>query len=354
MIFYLLLLLSSMALIFLSQYAGKRLGLFSCAFVTVVLGAVASLRGYVGTDTYSYHLHFELIKSTEGFGAVALGIEPGFVLIGKLISFAGGDSFAYISFIGVLQTLLVLFIIRRIERPHLFLFFYTATFYLSFHFNILRASTSLLLILVALLWIKEGGFRFYFVLFLSVLFHYVAALIVFYVLLYKECKEKRYIAGATVLLVGAAAVYGAMSVFENVVVKYGMYLQGDFVMERDFGIGLLLQIILYLGLGLTLLKQGVPDFIFFALSLAALKYLAVDYPIMGRLESYVLPMLMLVLTRDAATGWRRHVSGAIIVALGMLNVYGVLSGLYAESGGVFDPVHSASPYIPYHTVWGIE
>ncbi len=212
-----------------------------------------------------------------------------------------------------------------------------------------------MLILIALLWIKVGGLKFYFVLWSSVFFHYAAILVVAYVLFYKQFRERKYISGVLILLMSLMVMYGAITMFGDVIIaKYSQYLQGDFAVKRDFRIGLLLLIFLYLGLGLTLLKQSTLDFIFFVLPLVVIKYFALDYPIMGRLESFILPMLMLVLTKDVIKSWRRDISSVIIVILSIINVYGVLSGLSIGRDGVFDAVHSASPFIPYHTFWGIK
>lgn len=351
MIFYSLLLLSSIILVFFSQFVGKRRSMKLCILVTLVLGAVASLRGYVGTDTYSYHLQFDWITSQEYFDAKLLIIEPAFVLIAKLVELVGGDSFAYVASIGILQTLLIIFILRRIERPEPFLIFYIATFYINFHFNIIRASTATLFIMISLMWIKEGGYKFLIPLWASVFFHYTAILFVAYVMLYKQFKEKKYVYLPLLILLILAAVFGIITMFSDVLyLKYGGYLE-DLEVVRGLGIGLLLQLVLYVGLGVITFKRSKMDMIFFALPVVLIKILSVPYPILGRLEAFSLPLFLLVLTKDAVYSWQRELSSGILVVLSLLNVYSVVSGLPAADTQGGDLAHISSPYIPYHTLF---
>jgi len=355
MIFYSLLLLSSMTLVCFSKFIEKRLGVYLCVVVFIILGAIASLRGYVGTDTYSYHIQFEQINTQENYDAMTFLNEPAFVAIAEFVKFTGGNSFAYVSFIGILQTLLVIFILRKIERPALFLMFYIATFYLEFHFNIIRESTSTLLILISLLGIREGGPKFFIPLLSSILFHYTAIFVVAYVLIYKQFLENKYIYAALLLLLLSAVIYEVVTVFYDLLyIKYKFYLEEDMGVEQKLGIGVLLKLCLYIGLAITLLKRSPLDIIFFVLPLVLIKLLMVNYPIVGRAESFILPILILILTKDAEKGWRRELSRVCFVALSILNVYGVIYTISNENLQPLDFEHSMSPYIPYHTLLEVK
>jgi hypothetical protein len=319
------------------------------------LCSVAVLRGYVGTDTYSYHLQYDLIISNEAYDLKLFLIEPAFIVIGKLVEFAGGDSFAYVSLIGVIQALLVIFILKRIERPDLFLMFYVSTFYLSFHFNIIRASTSLLLILISLLWVKKGGAKFYITLWSSVLFHYTAILIVLYILLYRRFSEKKYISGIVSILSLSAIIAYSLAIFgdEFIFVKYHEYINTSLRLEQETGVGFLFLLCLYLGLAVTLFKENSLEAIFFALPVILIKVFAINYPLLVRLECFILPVFILFLTKDVFKDSRRCIINIIIVVLCILNIYGVVSALPIDDRDL-DFAHRASPYIPYHTLFDIK
>ena len=353
MVFYTLLLLSGMAIVFFSQFMGKRLELYLCVTLIILLGAVASLRGYVGTDTYSYHLQFEQIKSQDNFDETVLLIEPAFFAIGKFIQFIGGNSFVYVSFIGIMQTVLVIFILTKIKNPALFLLFYIATFYLEFHFNILRASTSSLIILISLLWIKEGGPRFYITLLASFLFHYAAIFVIVYVLLYRQFLNKKYVSAILLVLLLSIAIYGIITIFYDIfLIKYRYFLETDMMDERYFGMGVLLKLCLYIGLAVTLIRKNLLEIIVFVLPLALIRLSMLRYPVIaGRVESFVLPLLIFILTNDDVKNWKRDV---IIIALSMLNVYGVLSTISHEKEMKVDFKYSVSPYVPYHTLFDVN
>jgi len=321
--------------------------------VSLILGVIASLRGFVGTDTFSYHLHFELIKSFELFDKGSLKIEPAFVAIAKLVELYGGDSFTYISFIGILQTLLLIYLLRRLERPALFLIFYIATFYISFHFNIIREATSLLLIMISLTWIKEGGRMFFITLLASFFFHYTAILFVPYVLLYKLFTERKYVSLIWLIPTILVVIFGVLTLFSDVLnAKYEGYANEEGLESaRDLGMGLLLQLFLYIGLGVTLFKRGKTDLIFFVLPVILIKILIVRYPLLGRLEMFFNISLLCLLTKDAVKGWQLEFSSVILVALSLLNIYGTLHILSNEDAQKNDLIHSLSPLIPYHTLF---
>lgn len=353
MYFYLFLLLSSTILVFFSQYAERKIYINLCVMVTLILGVIASLRGLVGTDTFSYHLQFQLIKSFELFDKDSLTIEPAFVAIAKLVELSGGDSFAYISFVGILQTLLLIYLLRRLESPALFLIYYIATFYIIFHFNIIREATSLLLLMISLTWIKEGGRMFFTTLLASLFFHYTAILFIPYMLLYKQFKDRKYVSLMWLIPMILAVIFGVLTLFRDVLnAKYEGYSNEEGLeATRGIGMGLLLQLFLYAGLGVTLFKRGKIDLIFFVLPVILIKILIVRYPLLMRLEMFFNISLLCLLTKDAVEGWQRELSGVILVALSLLNIYGTINYISNENAQMTDLAHSLSPYIPYHTMF---
>jgi hypothetical protein len=350
MLFYMLLLLSSMALTFFSVYAGRGLCIKLCLMIEVVLGIIASIRGYVGTDTFAYHTQFEVISRFNTLDENTLRIEPAFIAIARFIELFGGDSFGYVLSIGVLQTCLLMFILRRLERPSLFLVFYIATFYISFQFNILREGTSLLLIAISLIWIKADESKFFFTLLASIFFHYSSLLFVPYLLLYKKFLKKERVSMLSILII-LMIIFGAAILLGDIINdKYEIYADEDQGGMSDFGFGLLLNLSLWILLGVILFKKNKIDVIFFILPIVLTKMLMVRYPIFYRIEFFFTFSLILLLTKNTV----KDRESVIISVISLLNVYGKLNGIFSEQFKSYDLAHSLSPYIPYHTLFDIN
>jgi len=357
MLFYTLLILTSLALVVLSLYLNKKTRLTVCIVVSSILGIIASIRGYVGTDTYAYHRQFNVINDIEvSYFDASIKyfiVEPVFMLLAKLVYFVNGDSFSYLACIGVLQTILLILIIRKLENPSLFLIFYIPSIYINNHFNILRASTALLLILLSMIYINEGGIKFYLTLLASVLCHYTAIIIVVYVLLYKKLKDKRYISSIALMFILVLCIMVITTMLSDLIlVKYGKYALDDFkIQDSSFGFGLLLQLLLYLCIGISLYKTNLSAAIFFVVPAILLKYLTLHLSLVGRIESFILPMLILLVANTKKSDAQRlfAYSSYLIIMLSLINAFGVLAELSKTDMQALD-----SPYIPYHTFIGID
>lgn len=352
MFFYVFLLLSSMIVLFFSQYTKRKFSVILCVMITLILGAVASFRGLVGTDTYAYHLQFEEIRTIDAFDKNALKIEPAFVMIAKLIQLFGGNSFAYIFFIGILQTLLLILIIRRLYAPALFLICYIASYYISFHYNIIREATSLLLIMISLTWLKEGGWKFFITLIASLFFHYSSIFFVPYVLLYKQLTERKYIALLYSIPIIVVFTFVMITMVSDVLIdKYDRY--GDELNKASVlnsGIGFLLRMFLLVGLGVILFKRSKLDATFFVLPVILIQIFSINYPLLSRFNMFFYLSLFLLLTQDVVKDWQRQLTRVIIVVMSLLTVYGSLQSL-SKNDQPLDEVHSMSPMIPYHTLF---
>ena len=110
--------------------------------------AFSALRGYVGTDTYSYHLIYLGFNAADR-AALYTRMEPLFALIVDVFNCIGVGSFFFISLIAIFQGALLWRLIRALPRPAEFLALYMAIFYLNLHFNILRQGISVLFMLSA-------------------------------------------------------------------------------------------------------------------------------------------------------------------------------------------------------------
>lgn len=344
-----------MLLSYCSQLASRSLGLKICLFTFAILGVTASFRGYVGTDTYAYHSQFQQIASESDLEKIFLIAEPAFVVIAKCIVLIGGNSFTYIFVIGILQMLLVMYILTKLERPGLFLIFYIATFYINSHFNIIRASTASLILLVSLLGMREGGCRFHVPLWASLLFHYTSILLIAYILMYKQIKEKNYVTALVVTTILSLCAFSYfVPLMDLFTLKYALYLEEEIEVNRSIGIGLFVQLLLYMGLSAVLLFKHKTEAMFWLLSVVIIKLYTLSFPILGRVEAYFLSVLILLLTKDSFSGWKHQLIVLILVAISIMNAYGVVSGLPRADAEIKDFEHNMSPYIPYHTAIDVQ
>lgn len=126
----------------------KSQQLFICGFIVLLSTVFSALRGYVGTDTYSYHQIY-LDFNVEDRVAMYTRVEPLFALIVDVSNYLGLSSFVFVSLIAVFQGVLLWRVIRNLQRPAEFLALYMAVFYLNSHFNILRQGISVLFMLSA-------------------------------------------------------------------------------------------------------------------------------------------------------------------------------------------------------------
>lgn len=355
MIFYVLLTLLSTTVVFLSQYWGKDLCKKLCVIVACILGVIASIRGYVGTDTYSYHVLFDSIIRLDFFDERGFFLaEPAYVIIAHLVDLCGGSSFVFVSVIGILQTLLLVHILTRIEMPALFLMFYIASFYFVFNFNIIRQGLSILFIAASLTWIKEGWLMFVFALAISALCHYSSFLLVPYMLIYKQAKERSYF--YLVLLVPVIIMYFLNIVFDSDIynVRYSGYFQQYLSEGSGIGFGFFLQVPFYIGLGLVMSKKNRLDFVFFAIPYIILRFISAQYPLANRYLLFFLICFVLLVTNDVLAGRRRQISNLILIMLIITNIFNGLKALSTADDQSYDFVHRASPYIPYHTMYDID
>lgn len=188
MIGYLLLLVTSFLIIFLSIdekiWGGKWLLL---PFFIVALICMAGLRVGIGADYESY---MNIYKNAPGLGDIqfihfAL-VEPGYLLL-NVFAKSLNLGFPFVAF--TLSTIIfcnLLLICRRVAiSPLLVIPLYFALFYLSHQFNILRHGIAISFIWLGFTYIKDKRFfKFIIYLLLGALFHKVALIAIpFYFIL---------------------------------------------------------------------------------------------------------------------------------------------------------------------------
>jgi hypothetical protein len=364
MLIYALIVFAGMASALLSAAAGgDRRPLYAgCA----LLAAFAFLRGDVGTDTYTYHQQYFDFAAVDNDILRMLAIEPFFLLLIKLLSSIGGLvglrpetlSTAYVAVIALFQGWLLMLLVRRLRNPGLFLLFYSATFYLNFQFNILRAGTATLLLCLSVLLLdapadRRKGFV---VLLLTPVVHYGAILLVPWVVAYDALRTGRYLRFALVAITAAAAAGAVLAFamsepfFAIMAAKYAGYLQDN---GKTVGVGFALNMAMLALVAFTALARDRADLLLFAIPVLVLRILALDTTAADRVVEMIYPMLALLIAQRT----RRPVYGsvtALVLLLAMMNATSTVAALPNATASAVQQQWRLSPYIPYRTFFDNE
>lgn len=335
-------------------YQQRWIAYFCVFLITIFAGA----RGYVGTDTYAYHMMFVNFSDYSFLENVNI-IEPLFVLLIKLSSLISDNSFVFSVLISIIQGLLLIGLIRTSNNPAFFLATYIAIFYLNFEFNILRAGTAILLLILAIR-VSEGKnvIIFYLLGVVAVLIHY-SALIVFLPMVYlrqSEIKSKLLI----IVPIVAIVIILFFLVINNTLLglgKYMVYVEEfntvSTTTNRGFFFSLPLYILLYLSVAN---KTNFKDWTLLFFIWLILRCVTAFFAIVGRVEMFVNAIFLFSVIELKLVGWRRQLRSVALVCLIFLWLFGnllVLSTVDPVSSEGVDSVNSnlMSPFNPYKFFW---
>jgi len=319
----------------------------------------AAMRGLVGTDTYAYHTMFTEFGD-ENLSDIILIVEPMFAALIKVTALLSDDPFVFTALIGLIQGFLLAQVVATSKHPLDFLLIYATIFYLSFHFNILRAGTAILLLILAMRIPKEDKNQSMFYVFgvTAILFHY-SAIIGFLPLLIFRLATTRSRAMIVALLVSFLAfTYYAIPAGELVPVRYLAYAD---ILAADASSSISLSLVLGLPLYLMLYISAVNRANLFVLTLVfvvwlAIRWLTSVFSLVGRVEVIINSLLLFSIIEFALTGWRYKLRKVAIIGLTVMWFAGSLVGLKEESAildnlGVTTGIYSMSPYVPYKFIW---
>ena len=322
-------------------------------FGVIVITLFAAVRGFNGTDTYSYHLMFSENISTPLMEAVRI-IEPLFAFLLKFTSIFTENSFVFIAFVSVIQGLILVKLVCTSKKPVIFLLVYVSVFYFDFEFNILRAGTAILLLILASRYIDSSrSGEFYIYGGAAVLMHY-SALFGFLPLVY--IKEDRLWVRISFTVL---ALFSILIIFNylldqsrlDIFAKYLDSVAKDQLSQFGFGFYIiqLLYLLFYFGT-VKIEKFAIHTFLFVAW--VAMMWLSLSFAYVDRIN-VVISALFLFLGIEANVTIRRNqvriiaLAGIIVVSL-----FGNLTTMEAVSNSTeLDPNYAASPYIPYKFFW---
>lgn len=327
--------------------------------VVVVITAFAALRGYVGTDTYAYHRMFENF-STESMAETVQFTEPLFVALIKLAASVSENSFVFVGLIALVQGLILLRLIKVSKKPADMLAVYIAVFFVNFEFNILRAGTSILLLMAARqVWKEKNGTLFYFFTFAAVFAHYSAVVAALPMIFMRENRMSLKIL-VLILVVPLIAAVSFLLVSPGQIEKYVGYIeQARAGSEASYGVGFFILILLYFLLYLSAVtkKNFLPLTALF-LSWITIRWLSNHILFLDRIEIIVNALMLYGIVEKRIAGWQRQTQAAALICLTFLSLYGTLDGLEKSDAGArgmetLDDKIAAntSPYIPYKFFW---
>jgi hypothetical protein len=355
---YAIVLIVSCLFLLLARMTNSRQQKGIAYFCILVITIFAAMRGYVGTDTYAYHLMFGDYSNIDVLDA-ARNIEPLFVILIKFTAIVSNSSFLFVGLISVIQGFLLYRLVKTSNNPADFLVIYIAIFYLNFEFNILRAGTAILILILASRVLREeAGKEFYWLGIAAVLTHY-SAIIGFLPLAYFRQKN---ISTKIITIISIVVAASLMSYFvmtnEALYGKYLIYseeLGSNFSDEtnRSFYFSLPLYFLLYIS---VVRKENAFNITSLFLIWFFLRWATTLFMIVGRVELIVNALLLFFVIEHVLSGWRKQIRSVALVSLVIMWLYGNLNVLDrvdpVSSGGVdLDSTHLMSPYNPYKFFW---
>ena len=353
MLIYVFILTSTCSLLMLTRNTYKNQQRCIAFAYVFVITAFAALRGYVGTDTYSYHLLFDEYQA-EDFLEIIKFTEPIFAALVKISAAISKNSFVFTILISILQGGILLRLTKNARRPADLLAIYIATFFITFEFNILRAGTAILLLLLAMQESNSEDKRAFYFFGISSVFAHYSAVIGFLPMLFLKSKSK---AVVLLLIIPVFAILAYALVSPTQYDQYLGYLDALSV-ERDvdYGMGFVASLVLYALLYISALnksnftKLSALFFAWISIRWASNLFLFVD-----RIEVIINAILLFLIAESELIGWRRQVHNVALVALISLSLYGTLMGLeQADKGSrasILNVNYFMSPYVPYKFIW---
>jgi len=302
-------------------------------------------------------------NADQDFGYLLEIVEPIFALLIGMVAALSGESFAFVIAIGLLQGLLLMQLIKSSRSPVDFLMIYIGIFYLSFQFNVLRAGTGILFLLMASRVPREerNQAQFYFFGVAAVLSHY-STLLAFIPMLFLRIplsNPKALI--PAISLMTAGAYYFLVFSWEAIGAKYLIYSD---LLAPDVTNTLSMTFILGLPIYLAIFTTAVTrkKWIGLAFLLAVwigLRWLTSIFSLAGRVEMIVNAMLLFYMIEIPSDGWRKKLRGFSVSVLTVMWVAAALFGLANEDKimtnlDVVSDVYLSSPFTPYHFIWEIK
>lgn len=335
--------------------AQSRIALLSVIPITVFAG----LRGYVGIDTYMYHKIFYEINDYS-FSESLSQIEPIFVFAIRFVHFFSNNSFFFTGLIAVIQGIILVKLIQSSKDPLGLMLLYVSIFYLSFEFNILRAGTAILFLILASRQLHYSNKKkFYGYSILACFSHYSAVLGFIPMIFSMERSFKVRLLLTLVIILGIFGGYLFLIQGGLAPQKYLNYLIMDLHAETQpsfFGLGI--RICLYLGIYSSIVtKDNVGILTTIILTWLFARILTIEYVFVDRVEIIFNALFVFYAIEQHPVRGKKQIFLPMLGLMVILGLYSNLKGLtlseeeLARGLPINDLTHTMSPYIPYRYLW---
>jgi hypothetical protein len=328
---------------------------FLTVSVFFILALFSGLRGTVGSDTLNYLNIYSQSPEISEFFSVSWPVEPGYLLLNSIHNSIFDNGFLYFLVYSFFQAFLVITLSRKNENPSLFLFIYILIFYLNFHFNILRAGTATLFLLLALQ--SKSSFKAIVLFALGISFHF-SIMVAFPLLLVGRGLSLRhfiYISFGILSLVGMFFY----SFFDLILLKVLSYASSDIYNRSSYPIILFFTSIIFVSTILSY-KGRVPK-VYFVSGILLLLSLLVNFYVPG---FYRVTLIYLVIFFWYLTNFFKFnysVYAASYFLFFFYHAYVALNGIYGEKAALQHQASLGDPritaevlettYIPYDFYW---
>ena len=278
---YIALIISFAFIFFVLESVGVRNGngkhrIGAIALLSIPLAVFISMyAGDIGTDVLSYVSLYE--DADESL------LEPGFKLLMIIAKALGADFRAFAVFISLTELILLVFIVRRLQDPLLFMLLYVSFFFFNFHFNQIRIGLALLTVGAFYVSLRRGGLV---AIFIAPMIHYAS---VFAVAMHRLSVMRNKRSAIVALLAFALIVTSIFVLLRNSYlhlpegVGYRGYLEGTFVSEKKvFYPALLLKLALFW----MLCRGGANVVYFWAFAIVVFMIHGID-PVLSRVSDII-------------------------------------------------------------------
>lgn len=286
----------------------------------------------------------------ESFNA----IEPLFALLIRVSAVVSKSPFFFTAFVSIVQGLILVKLINTSKRPATFLLVFIAAFYCDFEFNVLRAGTAIMLLVLASRYVdcvQKRSFYSYGV--AAVLTHYTA---IIGLLLLVYIKERNALAR---MFVSALALIASWLILNYLIdsARLGVLIFYASEIERDeglkVGVGFYALQVLYMLLFLSVVNRvnWTSRTILF-LSWLIMMWAGLTFGYVDRLKVMISALFLFLSIESNLVGWKKDVHYIALVGIAMLSLFGGLKTMEESSASTdvgFNQL--ASPFVPYRVFW---
>lgn len=333
------------ALAFLADSANKKVRAVLIFTLFLFIALFSGMRGTVGQDTFSY-INIYDSYSIDSISIWIFRLEPFFILLLDIHKRLFDSSGGFVFFISAVQSFLLWYATKNLKYRFAFILIYLFTYYLNFHFNVLRAGLALLLFLGAISIPKGRASLFLFI---------VAFLSHFSILIFTPLYFL--LQGYKVKFINLFLLAVLSSIF--------LYLFGSYIIEKAYGYDVIsdlssvgfstIPFMMFVLGGFFFIYYGrVRKDFFYAFSFFSIVYFFMgSIDILYRVSHMAFLVLLFVFFRGATSGKSLSSSPALIymfvlstwIAIGTWKLYvNELDHLAADPEGRGNPEYT---YIPY-------